>query len=368
LVDTLQIGGAERLAVNLANCLPRDQFQPFFCVTRGDGPLRDSLNATIPFVNLARRHRFAIDPVRRLIAYIREHDIRILHAHSSSLFLAQVAARLARQPAVIWHVHYGRFAAEDCPAWTWRIVAKRATVIAVSRELAEWSKRRLAIPSDRVFYLPNFVLPVTPPVADTPLPGKKGARVICVGNSRPEKDHITLMQAFALVLRQPPDAQLLIAGAPSDREYFAQILDCVNQLNLSQHVSFLGQRKDLSVLLPQNDVAVLSSATEGLPMALLEYGLAKVATVATAVGQCPDVLDHGRAGILVPPKSPESLAQALLTLLASPAKRSQLAQAFHERVVRQYSAQPVMAELCEIYRSALTRQLHPATCGHPQPC
>ena len=84
-------------------------------------------------------------------------------------------------------------------------------------------------------------------------------------------------------------------------------------------------------------------------MALLEYGMAGLPVVATRVGQCAEVLDEGRVGILVPPTAPDKLAEMLLSLLRSPARRAKLGELFHSRVREVYSPGPVIQQICRVY-------------------
>jgi glycosyltransferase involved in cell wall biosynthesis len=119
----------------------------------------------------------------------------------------------------------------------------------------------------------------------------------------------------------------------------------------------LGVRRDVYAILKACDIGVLSSACEGLPLALIEYGMAALPAVATNVGQCGEVLDEGRAGILVASASPEPLAEALLSLLKSPERRLALGKQLHRRVKERYSADAVMKQVCQIYEKILVRKL-----------
>ena len=93
-------------------------------------------------------------------------------------------------------------------------------------------------------------------------------------------------------------------------------------------------------------------------MSLLEYGAAGLPSVATEVGQCSDVLDHGEAGILVKPGAPGELAQALISLLQSPGRRRVLAERFHRRVNDVYSSEKVADKVCNIYDTVPGRRSH----------
>jgi glycosyltransferase involved in cell wall biosynthesis len=357
LLDTLALGGAERAAVNLVNELPRDRYRPYLCTTRADGPLREAVASDVGFLALRRTNRFDSSAIRRLIDYIRTQNISILHAHGSSLFVAAVAAGFSPHPVVVWHAHYGRVALENRRALAHRLLARKiAGVIAVNHQLAEWCKKRLAVPADKVWYIPNMVCaPATvgPDVLD--LAGSRGSRIVCVANLRAEKDHVTLVRAMQLVVRQYPGAHLFLIGAHSDptysasEQYFAAIKNEVSKYSLVQNISFMGQRRDIPSILRACDIGVLSSKTEGLPVSLLEYGMAGLPVVATRVGECEEVLDHGRAGVLVPAQSPVELAEGLMSLIRSQERRTELGENFLHRVKKLYSSASIMAQVCGVY-------------------
>ena len=84
-------------------------------------------------------------------------------------------------------------------------------------------------------------------------------------------------------------------------------------------------------------------------MVLLEYGMAGLASVATTVGQCADVLDGGAAGMLIPPKSPAALARALVSLLTQPTERTTLGEKLRKRVETSYGAESIAEQICGIY-------------------
>jgi glycosyltransferase involved in cell wall biosynthesis len=172
-----------------------------------------------------------------------------------------------------------------------------------------------------------------------------------VANLRPEKDHATLIHAMKQVCLFVPTATLLLAGNEPDQTHASRLRNLIHQHALDNHVFLLGSRPDVSALLRACDIGVLSSASEGMPLALLEYGIAGLPAVATAVGQMPEVLDEGRAGLLVCPRQPTPLAEALLKLLRSAELRSNLGAALSRRVQERYSAQSVLRQIIRIYET-----------------
>jgi glycosyltransferase involved in cell wall biosynthesis len=352
LVDTLEPGGAERVAVNLVNHLSRERFRPFLGTTRREGPLAAEVRADVGRLALNRTRTLDLGALRRLLAFVRENDITILHAHASALFFAQLAAMMSPPLKVIWHDHFGRYLHEQRPVWLWGPPVRRAAaVVAVNEDLARWSRERLG--ADPVVYLPNFVS--ESPEAPVPdLPGQLGLRVVCVANLRAQKDHPNLLLAFARVLRDEPEARLLLAGAGVEMDYAARVRK--EAAPLGDHVVFLGSRPDVPALLRACDVGVLASASEGFPLSLLEYGRAGLPAIATRVGQCAEVLDDGEVGVLVPPGDPDSLAWAILALLRDPARRAALGERLERRVRERYSAAAVMERLEAVYYRVLTSE------------
>ena len=89
LIDTLDIGGAERVAVNLVNLLPRDEYKTFLCTTRRIGPLQSKVNKDVKVLSLNRKYRFDLRALIKLYKFIVKSDINIIHAHLTSLFIAK---------------------------------------------------------------------------------------------------------------------------------------------------------------------------------------------------------------------------------------------------------------------------------------
>lgn len=318
--------------------------------------LSDFLEKDVGRICLMRKSRFDWRALRRLSAYIRSNQISLLHAHGTALFVA-VLARLRRPfPEVIWHDHYGAYASTKRHVFPyWLLTRKVSAVIAVNRPLEEWAGQRLHIPDERLYYVPNFaVSAMQSSVLLSDLPGKKGSRIICVANFRPQKDHITLLRAMALVARRFNEASLLLVGAQDDEKQNELIMKELADLGIQRNVYILGKRKDVGAILGHCDIGVLSSVSEGFPLALIEYGLAGLPVVVTSVGQCPEILDEGHSGILVPPGSPENMAEALLSLLTDNYKGKELGLRFQRRVQELYNPKTIIDRISEIYEDVLS--------------
>jgi glycosyltransferase involved in cell wall biosynthesis len=355
MIDTLTPGGAERMAVNLANLLPPTRYRSYLCSTRAEGSLAELVETRVGRLRLARRRTLELGPLRLLLQFITSQRIQILHAHSNALLLAALASCFPPYPRVVWHVHFGQYADQQPAARRFRLLCRRVSgVLTVTRPLAEWASQEFGLPGERVRYLPNFVAPSPRAGVPRTLPGCPGKRLVCLANLRAEKDHLTLVRALAEVVQHEPEAHLLIAGAFSQPDYHARLVQEISRLNLTAAVTLLGEERESPSLLHACDIGVLSSRTEGLPLSLLEYGAAGLPAVATSVGEYCLALAHGQAGLLVAPANPAQLAAALLQLLRSPEQRLALGQRLQQRVTAQYSAQAALDGLSQMYETVLS--------------
>ena len=154
------------------------------------------------------------------------------------------------------------------------------------------------------------------------------------GRFSPEKGFAVFVEAAALVVPQRPEAGFALFG---DGPLRADLERLIAQRGLQGKFVLGGFRNDLSQFLPNLDVAVMSSHTEGLPVILLEAGAAGVPTVATAVGGIPEVLEDGRNGYLVPSGDAPALAQRIVSLLDNESVRLALGRAARDRIRNEFS-------------------------------
>lgn len=356
LIDSLNLGGAERMVVNIANALPKDLFESHLCTTRQEGLLSKEISPHIKRVALNRKKRFAILPLLYLAQYIRKNKIRLIHAHGTTLFVAVMMKLSNPRIKIIWHVHSGAYATNRIPAIYNLAIYFVETTVVVNTPLLKWARETANIAPDKTEYIPNFV---DMPSNTTEMINlsKNGGRIVCVANLRPEKGHLNLLKAMEIVSRSTQQYLLiLVTGKAIDIDYRMTVLQEIVKRRLEDNISILVERNDVTDILSMSDIGVLSSVSEGLPLALLEYGAAGLATIATDVGQCREVLDNGRVGILVQAGEPEQLADAIIDLLNSPEKRSRLGTAFKEHIQNNYSKEKTVEKLCFIYERCLDRR------------
>jgi len=154
-----------------------------------------------------------------------------------------------------------------------------------------------------------------------------------------------LLHAFKVVNTDVPASHLYILGeGPSREEYEA----LSRTLGLESNVHFLGYRDDPREYLYAADIFVLASHADPGPLVIAEARNAGCAIVATDVDGIPEMLDHGEAGILVPPKQPERIAEAIVGLLSDPAELQKYSE-LSKRNVERFTIDRVCRELDAIY-------------------
>ena len=147
-------------------------------------------------------------------------------------------------------------------------------------------------------------------------------RLIAVGRISPAKNYLLMLQAVREVKKAIGAVfQLRIAGeAPGESEQ--PLTDYINEFGLGDVVELLGNRSDVANLLQQSDVFLMSSAWEGLPIALLEAQMAGIPALVTDVGGCVEVLDITHGGVAVEPNSVTAYKNALIELISNSEQRA----------------------------------------------
>ena len=176
-------------------------------------------------------------------------------------------------------------------------------------------------------------------------------RIGIVGNLKPVKGTDVFIDAAKIVTETHPDVQFELAGASVDSDWGKQYQSQINKLGIAQNVRLLGAVSDVPAFLSTLDIAVLSSRSEGLPNAIMEYMAAGRPCVVTDVGGCGELIVHERNGFLVPPENPAALAEGMVYLLDHPDVMEQFAAAARQDISEKYEAAVVANRWQEIYEN-----------------
>lgn len=349
-------GGAERMAIGLATHLPTDRFQVTMCSTREAEPhVVDLLRAAgVGHLGLGRRNRLESLRMRRLVGLMARERYDVLHTHQfGSNVWGSVLGPLLRVPVVICHEQTWSYEGQPLRRLAdGYLIGRMATrFVAVSTRDAERMVSVEHVPPGKVVTIPNAYVP-HPESPDTPLREQLGIGpatplLAVVSWLRPQKALTVLLDALVSVRAAVPDVRLAIAGDGECRE---ELEDHVRRLSLGDAVTFLGRRSDVDAILRSADLAVMSSDFEGTPLVAYECMANGTPLVATAVGGLPDIVQSGRTGLLVAPRDPAALAEAIISLLDDADRRRAMGQAAAERSP-EFTIQATARRFGDLYES-----------------
>ena len=356
IIDSLALGGAERIAVNFSNALAEKGIETHLCVQRESGSLKDFINSNVSVFYLNKTSTFDLKAMFRLRKYIKNHKIDIIHAHSSSFFIATLAVFFTSKK-LIWHDHNGnRVNCRGKELFILKFLSVRFNFIfSVNEELKIWAVKNLYVKKKCILKIHNFVYfekdkneNLQDKLFDT-----ESFKIVCLANLRHPKNHLLLLSS---VRELGFDYQLYLVGQYNNDEYYQAIIRFIKKNNLVQKVYILGQRNDIKSILEQCDLGVLSSESEGLPVSLLEYGLAKLPVVCTNVGECSTVLGGGEYGLLVDKNDVKGMSEAITKIYSDKTFAEKTALNFYENIMKNYSKNTIIEYVISIYNSLLQKK------------
>jgi glycosyltransferase involved in cell wall biosynthesis len=337
MIDSLEAGGAEKMAVNYANALTKNIAFSGLVVTRKEGQLLSQINQNVDYIFLNKKNKIDFKAVFKLRKFLKNNKVDILHAHSSSFFTAVLVKLTLIKIKIIWHDHYG--INQDLRLRKSLILKYSSLffkgVISVNTALKDWAVSYLLC--SNVKYFPNFIEDFYASNQKIALAGEEGKRIICVANLRPQKNHLFLLDTANLIKDKFPDWSFHLFGKDFKDSYSAEFFDKIQDLQLCETVFFYGSIDDVSNVLTQCDVAVLPSLSEGLPLAVLEYGLHKLPVIATNVGEIKKIITSENNGVIIEANNTYQFTQALTDLIIQKDKRVKMGKNLNEFIQLNFS-------------------------------
>jgi len=313
LLPSLDVGGMERLAVDLARQQKSEGHQSsIYCTSHPGQFAREAKAADVPVHSFGKTPGFSLGLIRDLASRLRLDRPDILHSHNALvLHYGIAAARLARVPVVVNTRHGGNMNWDPHCERIWRqSVRWTDAVVFVSEGVREYyvTRDRLSRRNTSVIYngidVNKFSANPAHPSAAQP-----HFRVGSVGRLAPAKDHVSLIRSFALVLAGLPKAELHILGDGPCRAALSQTAE---SLGIAKRVFLHGTGFNVAGFLSTLDLFVLSSIDEGLPISLMEAMAAGLPVVSTRLPGFTELAPESVVAGYCAPGHPESLADQIL--------------------------------------------------------
>lgn len=369
-------GGAQNFALSIYELLGRKKYEVTFVCGPSIGPEGDCLpqlnskgldHTIIP--SLTRD----IHPIKDLKALfeictlIRKIKPTIVHTHTSKAgVLGRIAAKILRVPVII-HQPHGLALGE---AWevldTPRNHFIRKLLITLEKILAKFTDRFIAYTEIEVEEHLHYGIGKREQFVAIPYgldlscfcdklnnvsgksPKNRSPIIGSVGRLVTSKGYQYLIEAMALVKQQFPDIKLfVVGGGPLKNE----LESSVKKLGLTDNIQFLGVKDDIPQFLSSIDIFVLPTLYESFGIVLIEAHACKKPVVVSDVGSISAVIKDRETGLLVPPRNPHAIAEAIIRLLRDEELYKKLCEAGFESVKRNYRIEKTMEKIEELYDS-----------------
>lgn len=361
LVNGFGIGGAEKALLELVRRLDRDKYRVIVCSVGQGGILETEFkNYADRVAVFPKKFSFDISLIWKVAKLMQKENIDIVQ---TTLFYADVigtfAAMLARVPVMIsWqtalalptgHLKDDKLRHTTSYKYAVKHIDK---IIAVSDDIKTFFVEKRGIEADKIITIPYGV--------DLDLYScRNGVKkreelnlnafdpvIGVVGHLSEVKGHTYLIEAAPKICKEFPDVKFVFAGSGPQRETLEKQ---VKNFNLSSNFHFLGVRRDIPELLNIIDIFVLPSLFEGLPNVILEAMASSKPVVASAVGGIPEAVQHQVTGLLVPPKDPDALADAILKMLADREWATNMGKEGRKRVEEFFSIENEVKKIQQVY-------------------
>ncbi|WP_368644606.1 glycosyltransferase [Castellaniella ginsengisoli] len=355
VVTGLRMGGAERQVADLSERLAARGHAVAIAYLTGEAAVRPGDAVELHALGFSKTPFGVLRGCRRLARLIRAWRPDVVHSH---MVHANLIARVIRLVAPVRRlICTAHSPAEGGRAvmWAYRLTDRLADLSThVSREAVAAFERAGAVPRGRMRPVLNGVdvrMFSAAPGLRAQSRQRAGVRpgmrlLLSVGRLAGEKNHASLLRAFARLAQPCPDVALWIAG---DGPLRPALLAQRAALGLDERVVFLGERHDVPDLMRAADVFVLSSRFEGFGLVVAEAMASGTLVVAADAGGVAEVL--GGTGILVPPEDDAALARGLVEALAMDSgRRAAMTASARRRVEDDLDIERVVDVWLELYR------------------
>jgi glycosyltransferase involved in cell wall biosynthesis len=329
--------------------LPYQELKPFW---RDVGPAVHAVPFPKPRLRQPLRQAAACRTILRTLRRLRPD---IVHVQQGHLWLNLLGLPLLPDvPLVLTiHDHTGHYGDGDhkTPQWVMNVAFKRATkVIVHAEQLKREVVERRGLEPDAVHVIPHVEIGSS---QQRPRVGEDGHGVLFFGRIWPYKGLDYLIRAEPLITKRVPDARFVIAGKGEDFGRYRGMMRDPSRFTVHNDYVSAEQRAQLFaeaavVVLPY----VEASQSGVVPLA---YSFEKP-VVATAVGGLPEAVEHGRTGLVVPPRDEPALADSVARLLEDRALRREMGLAGRRKLEREWSAVSVAERTLHVYEIALRQR------------
>jgi glycosyltransferase involved in cell wall biosynthesis len=364
-------GGAQRYVFDLASNLPNNLFDVHVAAGQsadGSATLFERLaEANIPATHLRHLIRpinffFDLLAIRQIYQLCKTLKPDVVHLNSAKVgIVGSIGARLAKTKKIVYTVHGFAFH-ENLPVWKkilYRLAEKltanlKDAIICLSNAEKKSAISSVGFAAKKIMVIPNGINADSLNFLEKDTARRQlgistdGFIVGTIANFYPAKALPDLIAAFAIVHKHSPTSRLVIIGDGIER---AAIEKSITATNLNESVLLLGKKLNAAQYLKAFDIYVNSSTKEGFPFSIIEAMLAGLPIAATAVGAIPEIVQSGSDGIVVTPRQPALLAEAVIKLTSNQSNAHQMGNRAQQKALQNFSLRSAIKNVIHIYQA-----------------
>lgn len=349
LIDSLEPGGAERMAVTIANELADEVAFSGLVATRLEGGLKNTLAKKVEYTFLNKKEAVDIIALFCLRDFVKKNQVNTIHAHGSSYFFAVLLKLTMPSVQIFWHDHFGNRVHAKNNYFLLRILSVFFSgVFTVNELLKDWAQKKLQVKN--VEFLSNFTSETTDEIPVTILKGTSDKRIVFLANLHYPKNHILALRSFLASQIANEGWTLHLIGKDKKDSYSEELKNFIQQNNLQDAVFIYGTCTDVKSILKQAKVGILVSSYEGFPVTLLEYGMAELTVISTDVGYCSTIIQNEVTGYLIASDNEVQLEEVFIKIANESHKNTTLAKNLNTFVKNNYAPEKVIQKIIAAYQ------------------
>ena len=360
-IDSLRLGGAERLTVPILGNMNRELFDIRVCSLQR----KHDKMIGVPVDQLDIQRLRSPSNLPKMLAYLNAVRPNLVHTQLQfSDSLGTLCASLLKIPSVSTQ-HLSDLMSDKKnlrrQKFTWWVLRNFSIkIITVSEKTRQFHQNVGRIPHGKFVTIYNGIevnrfseIPknVGDYIRDKFFIPKESIVITTVAVLRKPKGIQFMIQAVGELIKILPGIRYLVIG---DGAYKDQLEKLSTQMGLDNHVIFTGQRSDIPEILASSDIFVLPTLADALPTVLFEAQAAGLPIIASNVGGIPEIITNGHDGMLIPHSDPGSLVSAIETLIQDKSIREKYSVNGLETVRTKFSIENQVEQLTELYLDILS--------------
>lgn len=346
---TMALGGTENVVLQLCEILKPYVNKVIVCSCGGinEAKLKEMNIRHITINDIEDKNpKKILQNIKILKKLIKEEKITIIHSHHR---MAAMYANLVTNHKII-KLANGHNTFYNKKLLT-KLAYKNTNIIAVGNQVKKNLVEYFKINKKQVSVIHNAIKPFNEEITiDKNIKTSKDNGNVIIGNIgrlSEQKGMEYFIEAAAIVIKKYSNIKFYIVGTGEDE---AKLKQLAKDLLPSNTIEFMGYRQDIQNLISQMDFVVLSSLWEGLPLTPIETFSVSKTIVATAVDGTIEIVDDKHNGLLVPPKDPKQLAEAMIKLIKNNKQREKFEKNAYETYINKFSFDKLKKKYIEYYK------------------